>query len=285
MFLRYPDSGRRCNLMLTKEPLVTSWKMKVPDWVPTDHASFLIHAMKILEADARVIGFALGGSYISKQMDEYSDLDFVIVVSDESLPRDTVARREIAEKLGPLLTSFTAEHVGEPRLLICLYGPPLFKVDLKFVLADSLSQRVENPTVLYDPKGVLEMGIAESVAVYLSPNWQRIEDGFWVWLQYAAAKIRRGELLEARAILNFIIEKVLGPLALIDAGHKPAGVRRLEFLAPDRAAALAKLYVGLDKVSLKAALLEAMDIYVSLRKDVEFRADAHREAVKYLAES
>jgi predicted nucleotidyltransferase len=258
--------------------------MNVPDWMPADHASFLSHAMEVLEADARVIGVALGGSYISKQMDEYSDLDFVIVVRDENLPRDGEARKEIAEKLGPLLTSFTAEHVGEPRLLICLYGAPLFKVDLKFVLPESLEHRVEDPTVLYDPQGVIAKAMKETVALYPSPDWQRIEDGFWVWLQYAAAKIRRGELLEARAILNFIIEKVLGPLALFEAGQQPAGVRRLEFLAPDRAAALARLYVGLDKVSLKVALLEAVDIYLSLRGNVELREGAQLEAVRYLAE-
>ena len=71
---------------------------------------------------------------------------------------------------------------------------------------------------------------------------------------------------------------------MIEAGHQPAGVRRLEFLAPDRAAALARLYVGLDKVSLKVALLEAVDIYLSLRGNVELREGAQLEAVRYLAE-
>ena len=42
-------------------------------------------------------------------------------------------RRTIAESCGGLLAAFTGEHVGEPRLLICLYGPPLAHVNLKFV--------------------------------------------------------------------------------------------------------------------------------------------------------
>lgn len=66
-------------------------------------------------------------------MDEFSDLDFVVVCDDEhqaDLLRDAPA---FAAELGPLLSTFTGEHVGEPRLLICLYGPPMLRVDLKFV--------------------------------------------------------------------------------------------------------------------------------------------------------
>ena len=44
-------------------------------------------------------------------------------------------RRDFAERLGPLLAVFSGEHVGEPRLLICLYGPPLLHVDLKYITA------------------------------------------------------------------------------------------------------------------------------------------------------
>ncbi|NRS94850.1 hypothetical protein DFH40_002566 [Clostridium beijerinckii] len=42
-------------------------------------------------------------------------------------------RIKIAESLGTLLSAFTGEHVGEPRLLICLCEPELLHVDLKFV--------------------------------------------------------------------------------------------------------------------------------------------------------
>ena len=44
---------------------------------------------------------------------------------------------------GPHAT-FTGEHVGESRVLICLYGPPLLHVDLKFVsLSDAAMGRQE----------------------------------------------------------------------------------------------------------------------------------------------
>lgn len=58
--------------------------------------------------------------------------------------------RELAGTLGHLLHAFTGEHVGEPRLLICLYGPELLHVDLKFVTLEMLTQRVEGASgVIY----------------------------------------------------------------------------------------------------------------------------------------
>ena len=39
--------------------------------------------------------------------------------------------------------------LGEPRLLICLYGPELLHVDLKFITTEMLTQRVEELAVLF----------------------------------------------------------------------------------------------------------------------------------------
>jgi len=257
--------------------------VELAHWVPADHRNFITRAVSLLARDARVDGIAAGGSMISGPMDEYSDVDLIVVVSEATLPFDTLARKEIAEALGPLLTSFTAEHVGEPRLLICLYGPPLLKVDLKFIVADDLNRRIEDPVILHDPSGVIERTIQTSEAFYPMPNRQRIEDAFWVWVQYSAAKIRRGELFEAMALLNFLIEKVLGPYALLESGQNPSGVRRIERFAPDRAAALARLHVPYDRRAIKTACQEAAALYVSLRKDVVCRREAEHAALIYLA--
>jgi hypothetical protein len=55
-----------------------------------------------------------------------------------------------------LLAAFSGEHVGEPRLLIALYGPPLLHVDIKVVALRDLADRVEDAHVLWDreaPRG------------------------------------------------------------------------------------------------------------------------------------
>ena len=56
-------------------------------------------------------------------------------------------RKSIASSLGRLAGAFTGEHVGEPRLLICLYDNPVLHVDLKFVNLFDAAVRIENPVM------------------------------------------------------------------------------------------------------------------------------------------
>jgi predicted nucleotidyltransferase len=101
--------------------------------LPAIHAAFLKEALPRLQADERIVAVAAGGAFLTGGMDEYSDLDLVIAVSPSAVPQVRQERHQIASTLGSLLTAFAGGHVGEPRLLICLYGPPLLHVDLKFI--------------------------------------------------------------------------------------------------------------------------------------------------------
>jgi hypothetical protein len=89
--------------------------------------------------------------------------------------------------------------VGEPRLLVCLYGPPLLHVDLKFMSIEELLDRIEDPAILWDRDRALRSAMSRSKAEYPPPRFQWIEDRFWVWVHYIAVKINRGELFEAIA--------------------------------------------------------------------------------------
>ena len=44
--------------------------------------SFLRQAREVLNADPNVTGLAVGGSYASGEMDDYSDLDLILVTRD-----------------------------------------------------------------------------------------------------------------------------------------------------------------------------------------------------------
>ncbi|MGI8779963.1 MAG: nucleotidyltransferase domain-containing protein [Solirubrobacteraceae bacterium] len=72
--------------------------------------------------DERIVGVTAGGSAVTGTMDEFSDLDLVVVCrdGDHGAAPDV---RDLAAAIGPLLAAFTGDHVGEPRLLIALYGP------------------------------------------------------------------------------------------------------------------------------------------------------------------
>jgi hypothetical protein len=234
-----------------------------------------------------VLGLAAGGSFASGRMDEFSDLDLVVVVGP-SAGADIKGRRQaLAASLGPLLASFTGEHVGEPRLLICLYGPPLVHVDLKFVTPDELGSRVEDPVVLWDRGGQVRAALAAGHAAYPRPDLQWIEDRFWIWVHYAAAKIGRGELFEALDFTAFLRENVFGPLSLQEASARPQGVRQMERAAPARAEQMRHTVARYEARDLIRALRAAITMYRGLRPPTSAaalrpRAEAEAAALEYL---
>ena len=233
--------------------------------MPPAHHTFLTHALPRFRADARLAGVAAGGSFISGRLDEHSDLDLV-VISDADVA--AIVLRDgssIAGTLGSLLAAFIGDHVGEPRLLICLYGPPVLHVDLKFYSIEELAHRVEDPTILWDRRGAIRAAMSRSTAAYPQLRFQWIEDRFWVWMHYTATKIARGELFEAIDAITFVRGRVLGPLVLAEAGVQPSGVRRVEQHAPDRVAALQATVPSYDRESCRNALAATVGLYSDLR--------------------
>jgi len=233
--------------------------------VPEVHAAFLRSAVARLSEDPRLVGVAAGGSYVTRTMDEFSDLDLLVAAEPEAYPSVLADRQRIAGDLGNLLSAFTGEHVGEPRVLICLYGPGPLHVDLKFVSLSDVAVRVEDPAILWERDGRLREALAGGSPRFPPPDRQWIEDRFWVWVHYGATKIGRGELFEAHDFLAFLRAQVLGPLALHLRGERPSGVRRLELAAPDLAEQMRSTLAGYDAGSCAVALNAAAEIYRKLR--------------------
>ena len=252
--------------------------------VPEPHRSFLGRCVDALAADPRIVGVAGGGSLVTGGMDAFSDLDLVVAVEPAAYGQVLHDRQRIAARAGTLLASFTGEHVGERRLLICLYDAPLLHVDLKFVSLDDVAVRVEDPLVLFERDGRLTRALADGSAAYPTPTPQWIEDRFWVWVHYVAAHVGRGELFEALDGLSLLRALALGPLALAGRGARPAGVRRLEQHAPDAARALRSTVSAYGAPECLAALRAAVDAYQGLRPaGVERRGEAERAAIAYVA--
>jgi predicted nucleotidyltransferase len=258
--------------------------------IPEPHASFLRSAVARLRDDPRLVGVAAGGSYLTGTMDEFSDLDLVVAVDPPAYPRVMEERHRIAASLGPLLSAFTGEHVGEPRVLICLYGAPLLHVDLKFVALGDAAQRVEDPAVLWERDGRLTGALQCGEARYPTRDLQWIEDRFWVWIHYGAGKIGRGELFEAHDMLAAIRAQALGPLMLQAVSARAMGVRRLEQVVPGAAREMEATVAGYDARSSANALRAAAQLYrvlrgaaatssLVVRKDAEDAATAYLDAV------
>jgi len=227
---------------------------------------FVDRAAALTKSDLRLLGMAVSGSWASGGLDDFSDLDIIIVASDDSFPSIFVERFKIMNSLGENFSVFTGEHVGEPRLLICLYKSPLIHVDLKFVKISDFHERIEDPSIIWERGGSLSAVIQSTSAEPLEPDLQYLEDRIWTWLHYGAAKAARGELFEAVSMLNFIRETVLGPIALWQAGKQARGVRWLERDAPVFAVELQKTLPHThDSRSCYNCLLAAADIYCDLR--------------------
>ncbi|HEY41773.1 MAG TPA: aminoglycoside 6-adenylyltransferase [Dehalococcoidia bacterium] len=257
--------------------------------IPPVHRDFLLTSVEKLKNDNRILGVAIGGSFISGHVDEYSDLDLVVVVAPEEYQKVLDERKRIAKSIGPLLEAFTAEHVGEPRLLVCLYGPPLIHVDLKFVSMDDAGKRVENPVVIWERDAILTKNNFQDEATYPVLDIEWIEERFWVWVHYLAAKIGRGELFEIIDGLGFIRSRVLGPMILTKVGARPQGVRKIEECGDTYVDKLQKTVPAYDKSGCISALDATIELYRELRKELrqgvkEVSSKVEFEAVNYFKE-
>ncbi|GGA87916.1 hypothetical protein GCM10011491_14590 [Brucella endophytica] len=240
----------------------------MPSNLPAPHADLLERVRVAVTSDARLNALLIGGSYIHGGLDEHSDLDFVIVVEDDHYAEVMATRMAFAEGLGSLLSAFTGEHVGEPRLFICLYGPPLVHVDLKFVLSSDFDHQIERRAILFARNPVeIERRIQAGTVVWpnLPSDW--FEARAWVWLHYAITKLHRGELYEAIGMLGFFREQVIGPMLCRRAGFNQRGVRRLEALQLDKDGKLAATVARHNAASVRAALKASIVLYLDLRAD------------------
>ncbi len=252
---------------------------------------FLTHALPILARTSGVVGVAVGGSWIEQTLDAYSDLDLVIVLDPAHAERLMGERPQVAASLGNLLECFTGEHVGEPRLLICLYDEPLLHVDLKFVSLPDLAHRVEDPQVLWQQDTLVSEVLRASSAQWPpAPSLEWLEDRFWIWTHYASTKLGRGELLEVVSFLDFLRTTVLGPLLAQQYGAPARGVRKLEQLLPATALTALQATIGApNRADCLAALRQAVALYQHLRAalrsaDFEPKARVEARALAYLAE-
>lgn len=232
--------------------------------LPELHQRFLGRALTVFAQEPGLAAVLGGGSLVHGGFDAWSDLDLVLVY--DAPPVNLEDKRALAMRLGDLVSSFTGEHVGEPRLLIALYGPDLLHVDLKFVDASDLDRRVEHPAILWARDlTALKARLDQAQIAWPQTDAQWLEDRAWIWLHYAATKLGRGELLEAIGMLGFFREQVLGPMLARRLGWPERGVRKLDD-APG-ADVLKATLAEADKVAVRDALKAATAAYLDLRAD------------------
>lgn len=239
---------------------------------------FILGLIEKISKDGRVSAVLMAGSPLVCSVDRWSDVDLSFVCTDDTYAGVMAERIAFASNLGPLLSAFTGEHVGEPRLLICLYGEPLLHVDIKFIRVEDINPRVENPLVLWDRTGeateMLKIGHPEWPNAEL--DW--FEDRAWIWLHYGLAKVGRGEFFEALNMLSFFREQVLGPLVAKSSGKDQRGVRHLHKYVHLREE-LHRTIAGLNRESLLDAYQGSIDLYQQLYEVIAGTRNSHPASV------
>ena len=252
-------------------------------------AVFAERVKKLVQEDPSVTGLAVAGSWITDEIDEYSDLD-LILITKYKIAGNKEKMLETARRFGDLVSGFTGEHVGEPRVLICLYDNPLLHVDIKFLTPDEFKDRVENPVILFERDGQLSKIIHATTATWPQPDYQWIEDRFWTWIHYAALKIGRGELMEAFDFLSFLRTTVLSPLLQVKNNRHARGLRKVETeLSASDLENLKITIAQYNRESILKALDNTISIYKNLRRklyddNIVLQIRAEKLSLDYLKE-
>lgn len=234
--------------------------------LPAMHAAMLEKIVAAMSGDPSFEALLGTGSMASGGFDEESDLDLVLVVRSEAHDGVMTEKRAFAGRLGALLAAFTGEHVGEPRLLICLYGPPLLHVDLKFVVTDDLGSFSERPLLLWARDIPTFRSRLDAIPIgQAGHSAQWFEDRTWLWLHYSVTKVRRGEYFEALSGLDFFRDVVLGPMLRRNAGEGPRGLRRIEG-SPGARERLLPTLATYDRAAIIEALRQSIALYIKLRE-------------------
>lgn len=250
---------------------------------------FIHQVVESIKDDKNVIGLAVAGSLITDEIDEFSDVDLVLVTVD-NVSNDFAKMENYAKSFGDYLSGFTGEHVGERRVLICLYDNPLLHVDIKFLTLDEFQNRIEDPIIFYDKEGQLEEVIKSTKSEWPKLDLQWIEDRFWTWVHYATLKLGRGENFEALDFLSFVRTFVISPMLQVKNGKLPRGLRKVEVNFPKSDIEKLKTTVPIYTTeSLFNSLKNTIDIYIELRETIypstiKLRTETEKRTLEYLKE-
>lgn len=249
--------------------------------------AFASKVAEIVKKDTNVVGLAVAGSWITDELDEYSDLD-LILITKKKIAGDKERMLDYAKSFGEFISGFTGEHVGEPRVLICLYDNPLLHVDIKFLTLPEFHTRIENPVLLFERNNQLTDIINSTKAEWPHLDYQWIEDRFWTWVHYACLKIGRGELLEAFDFLSFLRMTVLSPLMQVKNKKLPRGLRRVETELNLSDMENLKITIAqYNRASIIKALDNTVSVYKSLRRKlypdtIQLQSLTEKKSCEYL---
>jgi len=247
-----------------------------------DHDAVLNAILNFFYQTPGVTGCFLSGSTATGQMDVDSDLDLGVVF------QDTAQRVEVWEKrwdwqIAPWFHRFDADHIKSH--FVIYFFEPTVKADMNLYVNDDLPSAAGGPYhVVWDKTGSLTdwanalvagatktAGATAAKQAVSSPDWREVvheDERFWAWLFYLYNHVHRGEYYHCAyefPVLRDIIEKWAARLA----GQARFESRRLESATWAGRLLACDLFPRPDRVSLKACMVNAIEIQLELRSEIE----------------
>lgn len=260
------------------------------------HRAVLEQALACYVSDDRVAGVMLYGSLAEGRGDEFSDIDLNILAVPEHRTELLFQAPEAVRTFGDALFVFRADHLS-PTQIVAHYANHV-KLDLDFVLSGELGVYAErrHHRIFKDTTG--ELAIVQERSAALSDHYDVTPDQvldlnqrFWPWCYYAAAKATRGELWEARAGLEFIRGWTLTRLAAWLDDLPPMGYRRIEQrLSAQWLAGWEQTLAAPQREAILNGLASLVGLYLHLRQPladhlgIVFDRDAETAMVRRLLE-
>jgi hypothetical protein len=253
------------------------------------HRGRLETVCRIAMSEPGILGMLIGGSFASGEADVYSDLDMQLVVEDDAVEAMAGKLRRMAEKAGPVVAAFFAEHVGLPHMLIVLYGD-LIHADFEPLARSRVGPRNAGLAthVLWERDGIVSSALPGQYEEDLAADLRWIEDRMWTWSWYVQTKVLRGELYEALDGLQYIRDNVLFRLLAMQRGERASAARRVEARTGTWTRQFAETVPVLSGESMLTALRASMALYQSLadplldRYGVEVSEDARAVVLEAL---
>ena len=196
----------------------------------------LFDAFLELFAEREGVAVAISGSLASGETDEYSDLDLELIVPDEDQIEPTIAwLTQGAARMGPMLASFPATHLGLRDLRIFFFEREngVVKVDV-WVMSAKTFDSMPEMRIVVDPGGWLRARLAapHRSGVQREYDFADLHNKFTGWIWFTCIKIARGEYGEAANSLEVMRSFALLPCLQFVHGLPYEGYRKLEARLP-----------------------------------------------------
>lgn len=232
--------------------------------VNDDLRDLFVYAIKYFSNIDSSIGIVVQGSIATNMLDEYSDIDLLIVLDDiEKLHQSISGLEPYLLNKYRILASFTANHINRENLFVFYLkkSKMILKLDIQIEKDLLFDCEQSNKYLIIRDSYNIKKSVVEIKEII---DYNILYKKFSVWLWYIFYLIERGEYFQAARSIDFSRENALLPIIRhINGLSNFDGHRRIELLLPKQIVNELKTTYpkSLTHKDLKSSLENLMDLF------------------------